>query len=173
MDVAEYPGIRVSLEAEFDGVITPLKIDVSTGDIIIPREIRYTYRLMLENRSIELLAYNLETVLAEKLETIISRATLNTRMRDFYDIHILTQVYKKNLSPQILGKALEATSYNRGTRPFIGDAIAICNEVEDSQGMQKLWFMYQRKFSYAYNISWSEIMTSVRSVFMMTGIVKA
>ncbi len=83
MDIAEYPDIRVSLEAEFDGVTTQLIIDVSTGDIIIQREVKYNYRLMLENRSIELLAYNLETVLAEKLEPIISRATLNTRMRDF------------------------------------------------------------------------------------------
>ena len=84
MDEAEYPGIRVSMETEFDGVITPLKIDISTGDAITPREVRYSFKLMLEDRSIEIWAYNLETVLAEKLETVVSRATTNTRMRDFY-----------------------------------------------------------------------------------------
>ena len=86
MDEAEYPGIRVSMETEFDGVITPLKIDISTGDAITPREVRYSFKLMLEDRSIEILAYNLETVLAEKLETVVSRATTNTRMRDFYEL---------------------------------------------------------------------------------------
>ena len=69
MDETEYPGIRVSMETEFDGVVTPLKIDISTGDAITPREVRYSFKLMLEDRSIEIWAYNLETVLAEKLET--------------------------------------------------------------------------------------------------------
>lgn len=93
MDEAEYPGIRVSMETKFDGVKTPLKIDISTGDAITPREVRYSFKLMLENRSIEIWAYNLETVLAEKLETVVTRATTNTRMRDFYDLHILSQIY--------------------------------------------------------------------------------
>lgn len=88
MDEAEYPGVRVSLETLFDGVTTPLKIDISTGDAITPREIKYRFKLMLEDRVIEVWAYNLETVLAEKIETIITRDVTNTRMRDFYDIHI-------------------------------------------------------------------------------------
>ena len=90
MDEAEYPGIRVSMETRFDSVITPLKIDISTGDAITPREVRYSFKLMLKDRSIEIWAYNLETVLAEKLETVVSRATTNTHMRDFYDLHILS-----------------------------------------------------------------------------------
>lgn len=93
MEEAEYPGVRVSLETTFDGVRTPLKIDISTEDVITPREVRYSFKLMLEERSIEVWAYNLETVLAEKLETVISRNVTNTRMRDFYDIHILQQIY--------------------------------------------------------------------------------
>ncbi len=76
------------MSTTFDGVVTPLKIDISTGDAITPREVRYSFKLMLEDRSIDIWAYNLETVLAEKLETIITRATTNTRMRDFYDIYI-------------------------------------------------------------------------------------
>ena len=99
MDEAEYPGIRVSMETEFDGVITPLKIDISTGDAITPREVRYSFKLMLEDRSIEIWAYNLETVLAEKLETVVSRAITNTRMRDFYDLHILSQLHGQSIVP--------------------------------------------------------------------------
>ena len=82
MEEAEYPGVRVSLETTFDGVRTPLKIDISTGDVITPCEVRYSFKLMLEERSIELWAYNLETVLAEKLETVISRNVTNTRMHN-------------------------------------------------------------------------------------------
>ena len=88
MNEAEYPGIRFKLEAALDTMKTPLKIDISTDDVITPREVNYEYKLMFEERSIPLLAYNLETVLAEKMETIISRGTLNTRMRDYYDIMI-------------------------------------------------------------------------------------
>ena len=82
MDEAEYPGIRVSMTSVFDSVVTPLKIDISTGDAITPKEVRYRFKLMLEDRSIDILAYNLETVLAEKLETIITRTVTNTRMRE-------------------------------------------------------------------------------------------
>lgn len=87
MEEADYPGVRVSMETEFDGVITPLKIDFSTGDVITPREVRYRFKLMLEPRYIDVWAYNLETVLAEKLESMIHRGVTNTRMRDFYDVH--------------------------------------------------------------------------------------
>jgi predicted nucleotidyltransferase component of viral defense system len=115
MDEAEYPGLRVSLESYFDGVRTPLKIDISTGDIITPREIRYRFRLMFEDRSIEVWAYNLETVLAEKIETLISRTTTtNSRMRDFYDIYILTQLYGTDLDVDVLTSALAATAGKRG-----------------------------------------------------------
>ena len=110
MDEAEYPGIRVSMETEFDGVITPLKIDISTGDAITPREVRYSFKLMLEDRSIEILACNLETVLAEKLKTVVSRATTNTRMRDFYDLHILSQLHGQSIVPADLRAALIATA---------------------------------------------------------------
>ena len=89
MNEAEYPGIRVSMQALFDGTITPLKIDISTGDVITPGAIQYSYKLMFEDRYIQLLSYNLETVLAEKLETIVRRHLTNTRMRDFYDVYIL------------------------------------------------------------------------------------
>ena len=97
MDEAEYPGVRVSMETEFDGVRTPLKVDISTGDVITPKEIQYSFKLMLEERSINVWAYNLETVLAEKLETMISRGITNTRMRDYYDIHILIKLYGNQL----------------------------------------------------------------------------
>ncbi len=116
MEEAEYPGVRVSMETTFDGVRTPLKVDISTGDVITPREVRYSFKLMLEERSIEVWAYNLETVLAEKLETVISRNITNTRMRDFYDIHILKQLYGETLSTSMLWDALAATAKKRAPK---------------------------------------------------------
>ena len=168
MDEAEYPGIRVSMTTTFDGVVTPLKIDISTGDAITPREVRYSFKLMLEDRSIDIWAYNLETVLAEKLETIITRTTTNTRMRDFYDIYILDQLHGNTLNRQTLYDALLATAKKRGTERHLAEAVDVLNEVESSPVMQKLWESYRKKFSYAADLEWSIIMGAVRSLYALS-----
>ena len=140
MEEADYPGVRVSMETKFDGVITPLKIDISTGDIITPREIKYNFNLMLENRTIEVWAYNLETVLAEKLETVISRNVTNTRMRDFYDIYILQKLYGEQLSKDVLWDALVATAKKRETLEQIEteDIDEVFDEIQSSSVMESL-----------------------------------
>jgi len=171
MEEAEYPGVRVSMETTFDGVRTPLKIDISTGDVITPREVRYSFKLMLEDRSIEVWAYNLETVLAEKLETVISRNVTNTRMRDFYDIHILKQLHGESLSASVLRDALAATATKRGTLEQMKDAAAVFDEVEENPVMAKLWQSYQKNYSYAADLSWHTVMDSVRALYAMGGIV--
>ena len=167
MDEAEYPGIRVSMTTTFDGVVTPLKIDISTGDAITPREVRYSFKLMLEDRSIDIWAYNLETVLAEKLETIITRTTTNTRMRDFYDIYILDQLHGNTLNRQTFYDALLATAKKRGTERHLAEAVDVLNEVESSPVMQKLWESYRRKFSYVADLEWNIIMRAVRSLYAL------
>lgn len=171
MEEAEYPGVRVSMETTFDGVRTPLKIDISTGDVITPREVRYSFKLMLEDRSIEVWAYNLETVLAEKLETVISRNVTNTRMRDFYDIHILKQLHGESLSASVLRDALAAIATKRGTLEQMKDAAAVFDEVEESPVMAKLWQSYQKNYSYAADLSWHTVMDSVRALYAVGGIV--
>ena len=167
MEEADYPGVRVSMETKFDGVITPLKIDISTGDIITPREIKYNFNLMLENRTIEVWAYNLETVLAEKLETVISRNVTNTRMRDFYDIYILQKLYGEQLKKQVVWNALVATARKRGTLEQInsGDRREIFDEIEISSVMENLWKTYQKNYSYAADISWHTIMKSICTLY--------
>ena len=164
MDEAEYPGIRVTMTTFFDGVRTPLKIDISTGDAITPKEVQYSFRLMLEDRSIAVWAYNLETVLAEKLETIITRATTNTRMRDFYDIFILEQLYGDTLNKQVLLNALLATARRRGTERHLKAASEVFDEVENNSYMQNLWTAYQKKFSYASDLKWNTVMAAVRKL---------
>lgn len=167
MDEAEYPGIRVSITTVFDGVVTPLKIDISTGDAITPREVRYSFKLMLEDRSIDIWAYNLETVLAEKLETIITRATANTRMRDFYDIYILEQLHGNTLNAQFLHDALLATARKRETESHLTEAKEVFAEVEDSPVMQQLWTAYRKKFSYAADLEWNIVMKAVRILYSL------
>ena len=167
MDEAEYPGIRVSMTTVFDGVVTPLKIDISTGDAITPREVRYSFKLMLEDRSIDIWAYNLETVLAEKLETIITRATANTRMRDFYDIYILEQLHGNTLNAQFLHDALLATARKRETEGHLAEAKEVFAEVEDSPVMQQLWTAYQKKFFYAADLEWNIVMKAVRILYSL------
>lgn len=167
MDEAEYPGVRVGMEAFFDGVRTSLKIDISTGDVITPSEIRYSFKLMLEDRSIEIYAYNLETVLAEKLETIISRNVANTRMRDFYDIHILQQIHAENIDADVFRDALIATSKKRGTQEMLKDVLAILDDVEKDPVMERLWINYQKSFTYAKNIDWETVINSVRVLFKL------
>ena len=169
MEEADYPGVRVSMETKFDGVITPLKIDISTGDVITPKEIRYRFNLMLEDRTIEVWAYNLETVLAEKLETVISRNVANTRMRDFYDIYILQKLYGEQLNKEILWNALVATGRKRGTLEQIesGDIREIFDEIETSSVMENLWKAYQKNYSYAVDISWHIVMESVRYLYQI------
>ena len=107
---AEYHGFRLGLVGIVDESKIPLKVDIWARDKITPDAIRYSFKLLLEDRSIEVLAYNLEIVLAEKVESIISRGIANTRMRDFYDIYILTKFQVQNIDKDLFKKALIATS---------------------------------------------------------------
>ena len=159
MDEAEYSGIRFSMDAVLDGAVIPLKIDISTGDVITPREIAYSYKLMFEDRTIPIMTYPIETVLAEKLETVISRSITNTRMRDFYDIHILLK--SQNINADILALALERTAKKRGNFSLLENAESVLKIVKSDEDMKRLWNIYQKKFKYAGEYTWDEVIHSV------------
>lgn len=163
MDEAEYLGIRAMLEATLENMRTPLKIDFSTGDVITPKEIEYEYKLMFENRSISILAYNTETILAEKLETVISRSTANTRLRDFYDLRILYDTVEIDYGK--LKDAFSATSERRGSTSVVKNKYDVLVQLESDEGMKTLWTNYQRKFDYAKEYSWYDIMAVLRIYF--------
>ena len=168
MEESEYGGIRVSLDAQVDIMRTPLKIDISTGDVITPREISHQYKLMFEERTISVWAYNLETLLAEKLETVISRGALNTRLRDYYDIYILNDGDAHHISHDTFKQAFEATTEKRGTVSLLKDSDIILQEVCDSEALQNLWRDYQNKYDQAKGISWESVMLSVRKLYTLT-----
>lgn len=161
MDEAEYSGVRAILESRLENMRTPLRIDISTGSIITPGEIFYNFKLMFEERTIPILAYNPETVMAEKLETIISRGVTNTRMRDFYDLYILQNNNLYRIDSMHLCKAFAATCRERNSVFLIPEGEYILEEVRDSVTMQKLWSNYQKKFRYAENLSWEMVMENI------------
>ena len=153
----DYFGFRVSLIAGIGTMKIPLKIDITTGDKIIPSEISYEYPLMFENRSIKIKAYNLETILSEKIETIISRGNQNTRMRDFYDVYILLKLKSKNIDYNILRLAIEETSKKRDSLNLLLKYKEIISNIENNNEMLVRWENYRNSFNYARTIDFTEI----------------
>ena len=164
MDEMEYPGIRVTMNANVGRLITPLKIDISTGDVITPRAIEFNYDLLLEDRSISLWSYNLETILAEKLQTVLARGILNTRMRDFYDIRMLLDTYEDKVNKVVLKDAFAATCNKRGTDHLQEQAEEIIKIIEADEQLQVLWRAYQKKYSYAAEIDYASVISGVRKL---------
>lgn len=164
MDEMEYPGIRVTMNANVGRLITPLKIDISTGDVITPRAIEFNYDLLLEDRSISLWSYNLETILAEKLQTVLARGILNTRMRDFYDIRMLLDTYEDKVNKAVLKDAFAATCKKRGTDHLQEQADEIIKIIEADEQLQVLWRAYQKKYSYAAEIDYASVISGVRKL---------
>jgi predicted nucleotidyltransferase component of viral defense system len=164
MDEADYPGIRVILEAYLKKTRIPLKLDFSSGDVITPREITYTYKLLFEERSIKILAYNLETVLAEKFETIISKGTANSRMRDFYDVYTLYNTFSSEINTNVLKTAIHNTSVQRGSSVVLQEALLVVAEIENSNEMIRLWENYRKKFDYASDVRWNDVISVLREL---------
>lgn len=162
----EYSCFRISLVAQVDKTIIPMKVDISTGDSITPREVSYKFDLLLEDRTIEVWAYNIETVLAEKMETILSRNIVNTRMRDFYDIYILVKTRNSDINRKILADAIERTAKKRNTELEYDDLKNELREIFAYDGLQKLWKEYQRKFPYSRDISWEKLEESIMELFI-------
>ena len=147
MDEAEYTGVRVNLEATLETMRTPLKVDISTGDIITPREVLYTFKLMFEERTISILAYNLETVLAEKMETVIARGVANTRLRDYYDLYILQNEYTHAISMEQFKAAFLATCKKRNSIQLIAEGNKILKELLLYKRLEKGSFVWPRNES--------------------------
>ena len=163
MDDAEYSGVRISLNAFLDATRIPLKIDISTGDAITPAAVNYQYKLMFEERYIILWAYNLETVLAEKIETVLSRSVLNTRLRDFYDLYVL-QDTGLEIDKATLAAALTATARKRGSEQVLVLYERTLDEIRISPLMRERWKRYQEKNNYAAGIVWDDVISDIRAL---------
>ena len=167
MDDMEYPGIRFGLEASIGRMVTPIKIDVSTGAAITPSAVEYEYKLMLEDRTISLLSYNLETVLAEKLQAILARGVLNTRMRDFYDVHVLLTTRKRDINNNVLKQAFLATCKSRQSESVIANSVKIYENIATDERLASLWKTYQQKYPYAFDIDFEDVLGSLKVLMEM------
>lgn len=161
MEEHEYPGLRFFLEATLDNMRQAIKIDLSTGDVITPQAILFDYKLMFEDRTISIWTYNLETLLSEKLETIMTRSIANTRMRDFYDVFIILNQERNNLRPQILRSAFLATCEKRKTSGFIPKIHTTVEELKHSNAMQKNWESYKKDSFFVGDLEWKIVLDSV------------
>lgn len=158
-----YGGYRVALTAKFETLLTPLSIDVSTGDAITPHAVPYQFaEIFDEEKSYELWAYNIETVMAEKVETILRRSVFNTRPRDFYDAYILASTQK--FDKDVFAQALRATAAHRSTTEQIADVPGILRNIEESPQLRAMWEKYRKQFAYAQDITYEQILDAVRKL---------
>lgn len=170
MEEHEYAGLRFMLDGFLDRMKQPIKIDISTDDAITPAAIEYSYPLMFEERTIDILTYNLETVFAEKMETILTRAEANTRMRDYYDIHILLAEKRDEISESILQAAFLATCRKRKTYEIISKSGDILEAVSGSEALQKQWNNYRKNSEYVRDTDWHNVIDSVYDLARMLDI---
>jgi len=164
----EYGGYKVSLEGDFDGIKVPIKIDITTGDTITPREVKHSFSLLFEERKIEVLAYNIETVIAEKLETIITRGVDNTRSRDFYDLYILFKFQKDNIDYKILKEAITNKFKSRETTNSLNNIDDIYIDIKNSEKLENLWNIYRKNYSYAEDISYTQVINNLWNIIRIT-----
>ncbi|WP_427876621.1 nucleotidyl transferase AbiEii/AbiGii toxin family protein [Gardnerella sp. 2492-Sm] len=166
MQESDYPGVRASLIADFDGTKTPVKIDISTGHAITPSAMEAELPLMF-SESISLLTYPIATILAEKLQTILVREEFNTRMRDFYDLHALRvsqgdSAFKR----EEIAQAFYATSQTRDTLYLLSNVNEIFDRIKDSEVLRIKWKDYKSKAPWAKSLLWEEIMQDMNFFLM-------
>ena len=164
-DISEYDDFRVSLRAVFHTIRVNMKLDITTGDTIVPHEIEYHYKLMFEDRSIPVMAYNLYTILAEKVETILSRNVTNSRGRDFYDAYLLLSMNRDTLSRSELINALRVKSEDRGSVSFVENHAKHLSDIAGSPEIEKIWAGYVKNYPYAKGIALQDILSLIAWVF--------
>lgn len=160
----EYGGFSLKLNATFDTLKEVVFIDITTGDKITPREITYSMTSIFTNESIKIWTYNLETVLAEKLETIISRGLASTRPRDRYDLFTLYKLRKEEINLEVLKNALENTAEKRKSKDTIYNWEEQLRGIEISDYQKELWIRYQRQFKYAKDITFDNSVQVIREI---------
>ena len=163
-DEDEYGGYRVDLLVSMENIKEKFHIDIATGDPITPKEIVYKYKPLLEDKYINIWAYNIETVLAEKIETVLSRLELNGRMRDFYDIYLIYATCYKDINKDNLNKAIQKTF---DKRDYNGDVRVALEIIANSTILADRWRIYQSKYSYARDVDYSAIISALNAIMIL------
>lgn len=159
-----YSGFEVNLKADFDGLKTNLMIDITTGDIITYKEVKFKYNTLFDNDTINIMTYNYETIIAEKFESIISRNIDNTRMKDYYDLYMFVNLKWNDINKETLRKAIINTSKNRETISYIENANDYINLIEDDSRLKLLWNSYQNNYEYAKGIEFVDTINAIKVI---------
>lgn len=162
-----YNNFRIFFNAKYGKIDNPMKMDITTGDEVTPRAINYKYKTIFSGEGINVIAYNLETILAEKFETIISRNIGNTRARDYYDLYTLYTMNKDNINVKYFIEALKKTSEKRESITEIEDWKEILNEISKEQAIKDLWQSYSNEYAYANKIDFEDIIKTIYEVGML------
>ena len=160
----EYPGVRMMLEAVLERMRQVIKIDISTDDVITPSAVEYEYKLMFEDRTIPLLTYNVETLLAEKIQTILARGIANTRLRDYYDVHEVMKICSARVDKVILLQAFSATCNKRETVFSKEEMSETLTMIEKDAGMARMWELFRKKNYFVGDLEWKEVLNGVLDV---------
>lgn len=160
----EYGGYRASVIAEYEIIRTPLKIDITSGDVITPTAILYFFRSLFDDKVIEIWAYNIETILAEKLETILQRSVLNTRPRDFYDVYVIMKSQRDSINMKVLMDALKATCKKRASSATLGNKNNILLTIQRDDVMRERWDRYRKAYPYAHGIKFDDVLELIRTI---------
>ncbi len=155
-DHNDYPGLRVDMLAVQPPMKTEISMDLTMGDSIVPEEIENVMQLMFEERSIQIMTYSLETLLAEKLQTILVRGVLNTRTRDYYDIFLMQKMRGSEIRCDIMREAFIGTCKKRDTEYLVYEGLGLLEIISNDQAMKQSWSNYQKKFDYAKDISFED-----------------
>ena len=159
-----YNNFRVHMEARYGKINSPMKIDITTGDEITPAAIRYDYPLLFEQKSVPVMAYTLETILAEKYETILRRNIGTTRARDFYDLHILFRQRQEEIRPDVLRQAVKHTAAKRGSSSELTEWADILSDMREEPALTALWENYVKENGYAAAFSFPEVLATVEKI---------
>lgn len=160
----KYPGYRIHLLAFLDNLRTHLLIDVTTGDVITIKEIDYKYNNIFDNEQIDIMTYNLETIIAEKFETIITRNITNSRMKDFYDIYMLITTKWSEINKNLLSRALQNTFSNRNSNLYYKNINNYISLISNSNELKCAWYEYQKRNPYAQKICYEDIIKSINKI---------
>lgn len=160
----KYPGFKIHLLAYLEDLRTHLMIDITTGDVITLKEIDYEYNTIFDNETINIMSYNIETIIAEKFEAIISRNVINSRMKDYYDLYMFTTLKWDNVNKNLLKIAINNTCNNRKTTNYLNDSSNYINLISKNGDLKKLWKEYQNKNVYAKNINFEDTILAISKI---------
>lgn len=160
----EYGGFKINVKGTFDKIRTNFFIEITTGDIITPREIKYKYNSIFENKKINIMAYTIETIIAEKFESIISKNITTTRAKDFYDLYMLMNNNKKDINNKILVEAIENTFNKRNTVFDLEVFKEVVDLLKGSNSLKRVFIDYQEKLEYTKEVSFKGTINAIKDI---------